>query len=148
METTYLFPETSSVYTMPDSTKHNVACHVPGAAKEVAKFECPRPFVNPIADDHIQSCIQPCPVQAYTDDEYTVMWTVANGVGLVGLFLNLFMACTWVIAGRRHFYKQPFQLRWCVLAGILFGIIATLPSLALKYSLACECETAEWFVRN
>jgi hypothetical protein len=75
------------------------------------------------------------------------MWGLSNGVGLVGLGLNLFLACTWLIAGRgKYFAKQPYQLKFCVFAGLLFGVVATLPSLALKYDLPCECATEEWYV--
>jgi hypothetical protein len=100
-----------------------------------------------VAEDNLESCVQPCPVQAYTDEEYTFMWGLSNGVGLVGFGLNLFMACTWVIAGgRKHLSAQPYQLKFGVFAGLLFGIVATLPSLALKYDLPCECATEEWYV--
>ena len=76
---------------MTDGTTHEVACFVPGAVVEIPQVECPHPFVNPLAIDHVESCIQPCPVQAYNDEEYTFMWGLSMGIGLVGFALNLFM---------------------------------------------------------
>jgi hypothetical protein len=72
METTFLYPEVSFKYTLPDGTTTDVKCFIPGEAKEIPKIECPFPFVNPIAEGHAESCIQPCPVQAYTDEEHTM----------------------------------------------------------------------------
>jgi hypothetical protein len=72
------------------------------------------------------------------------MWGFANGIGLVGFFLNSFMALTWLLGGKRCLSGQPFQLKFCVFAGILYGVVATFPSLMLKYDLPCECETEEW----
>jgi hypothetical protein len=40
-------------------------------------------------------CSQPCPVNAYTTEEYTVMWLVTAIVSSVGLILNVYMAATW-----------------------------------------------------
>ena len=75
--------------------------------------------------------------------EYTLMWTTRNGIEVVGFFLNCFMASTWIIAG--NLSKQSFQVKYCVFAGLLYGLIATFPSLVLKYELPCECETEEWW---
>jgi hypothetical protein len=144
MDTSFLYPVTSSVYTHDDGTNFDVPCFVPGEAKEIPKIQCPFPFVNPLAVDHISSCIQPCPSQAYTDAEYTLMWMISGGIGLAGMFLNLFMAFTWMIGGKKYFSDQPYQLKFCVFAGLLFAAVETLPSLALKYDLPCGCETEEW----
>jgi hypothetical protein len=86
---------------MTDGATHEVACFVPGAVAEIPQVECPHPFVNPLAMDHVESCIQPCPVQAYNDGEYTFMWGLSMGVGLVGFALNLFMGA---------FFKWVFPL--------------------------------------
>ncbi len=139
----YLYPEASVTYTQDDGSFLDVACFTPEGA-EVQKVTCPLPFVNPLADDHLESCIQPCPVQAYTDDEYTLMWGFSNGIGMVGLSLNVFMAATWVIGSRKDFTALPYQLKVCVFAGILYGLVGTLPSLVMKYELPCACETEEW----
>jgi hypothetical protein len=72
------------------------------------------------------------------------MWGVSNGIGLVGFCLNVFMASTWMMGGKAYMSGQPFQLNACVLMGILYGMVATLPSLVMKYDLPCECETEEW----
>jgi hypothetical protein len=139
----YLYPEASVTYTQDDGSILDIACFIPGVA-EVQKVVCPLPFVNPLADDHLESCIQPCPVQAYTDDEYTLMWGFSNGIGVVGLSLNVFMAATWANGSRNEFSALPYQLKVCVFAGILYGLVGTLPSLVMKYGLPCACETEEW----
>ena len=41
------------------------------------------------------NCSQPCPVNAYTTEEYTVMWLVTAIVSTIGLILNIYMAVTW-----------------------------------------------------
>jgi hypothetical protein len=142
VDTTFLYPTTSTTYTGPLGT-HEVPCHVSAAVAEIPKIDCPYPFVNPLAEGHLESCIQPCPVQAYDDGEYTAMWALSNGIGIVGFALNLFLACTWLIAGRRHLSDQPYQLKWCIFAGLSYGLVGTFPSLILKYDLPCECETEE-----
>ena len=143
-KTDSLYPETLVTYTLVDGTTHDISCFVPGEAFEVPKIDCPYPFVNPVSETHTESCVKPCPVQAYTNDEYTLMWSFSNGIGLVGFFMNVFMALTWMLGGRRRMSRQSFQLKICVFAGILYGMVATLPSLLMKYDLPCECETEEW----
>jgi hypothetical protein len=141
----YLYPEASVIYTQDDDGSFlDVACFAPEVA-EVQKVTCRLPFVNPLADDHLESCIQPCPVQAYTDDEYTLMWGFSNAIGVVGLTLNVFMAATWAIGSRKEFSALPYQLKVCVFAGVLYGLVGTLPSLVMKYELPCACETEEWY---
>jgi hypothetical protein len=140
----FLYPEKTVVYTDADGTSYDVSCFVPRTA-EVQTVQCPLPFVNPLAVDNVQSCIQSCPVSAYTDEEYTFMWSFSNGIGAVGLLLNLYMALTWTIADKRDLMKTPYQLKFCVFAGLLFGAVGTLPSLILKYDLPCTCETEEWY---
>ena len=137
----FLYPETSAKYTGPQGT-YDVPCTIPGAV-EIPETSCPDPFVTPLAVDSVVPCIQACPVQAYDDNEYTAMWATSNGVGIIGFALNLFMACTWFIAGKQHLSDQPFQLKWCIFAGLVYGLVATFPSLILKYGLPCECETEE-----
>ncbi len=75
------------------------------------------------------------------------MWGFSNGIGTVGLLLNLFMALTWTIADKRDLMKTPYQLKFCVFAGLLFGAVGTLPSFILKYDLPCTCETEEWYLK-
>jgi hypothetical protein len=98
---------------------------------------------------------QPCPVNAYTTEEYDIMRIVAGIVSTVGFTLNVYMAATWfvfvfsnsqprmsnrvtdltlienkyrAIAGRRHFkYEVRPQIRNTVFLGILYGLIDTLP---------------------
>ena len=144
MDTTWLYPDAKSIYTLSDGSTQDVECFVPGAAREASGVECPAPFVSPIASDHLESCIQPCPVEVYTDEEYTMLWGLSNGIQLVGFALSLFMVSTWGLAGWKHFNAQPYQLKACVFGGILYGLVGTLPSLVLKYDLACGCETEEW----
>ena len=55
-------------------------------------------------------------------------------------------ASTWLIAGKKAFAQTPYQLKACVFLGLLYAVVGTLPSLLLKYDLACECETEEWSV--
>jgi hypothetical protein len=140
-----MYPKTTSVYTHSDGTTQEVPCFSPDKASEVPQIKCPYPFVNPLAINSIVSCIQPCPVQAYTNEEYTIMWGISNGIGLLGFGLNWFMLLTWLSAsnGKVGIRNQSLQLIICIIAGILYGIVVTLPSLAMKYELACECPTEE-----
>jgi hypothetical protein len=140
-----MYPKSTSVYTHSDGTTQEVPCFFPDKATEVPQIKCPNPFVNPLAINHIASCIQPCPVQAYTNEEYTIMWGISNGIGLLGFGLNWFMLLTWLSAskGKVGIRNQPLQLVICIIAGILYGIVVTLPSLVMKYELACECQTEE-----
>ena len=143
MDTTNLYPEVSSTYTLADGTDLDVECFAPGEV-EAAATECIFPFVNPRDEDHVEGCIQPCPVQAYTDEEYRRMWGVSNGIGLLGLILNMFLAGTWLLGGKKHFNDAPYQLKFAVFAGLLYGAVGTLPSLLMYSDLSCGCETEEW----
>ena len=73
------------------------------------------------------------------------MWGISNGVGFIGPCLDAFTAGTWMIAGRLRLSEQPFQLKVCIFAGLAYGVVETLHSLAMKHDLACECETEEWY---
>jgi hypothetical protein len=126
-----------------DGTTQEAACFIPGEAAEAPKIDCPPPFVNPISDTNVESCIQPCPVQAHADNECTLTWGVSNGIGLVGFCLNVFMASTWTLGGKAHVFGQPFQLKACVFVGILYGMVATLPSLV---NIICEAAHAHTLI--
>jgi hypothetical protein len=89
-------------------------------------IECPKPFVPPIDADHPELCILPCPVPAFEDSEYSVMWIVASIIGMIGLVLNLFVALTWVIGGKKAFDNTNFFLRMCVFYAILYGAVRPL----------------------
>jgi hypothetical protein len=147
MDKTYLYPESSSAYTLPSGITVNVQCTIPGdAASTMPQIDCPAPFVNPRADDNVEPCIHQCPIQgAYTLEDYTFMRGLSNGVGLLGCSLNSFMAGTWVIAGKQYFINQPYQLRFCVVAELLYSLVATFPSLIMKHDLPCgaDCGTEE-----
>jgi hypothetical protein len=72
MDPSFLYPEIASKYTTTDDTTHDVACFVPGATPKILTSECPAPFISPIVDGHVESCIRMCPVQgAYTLEDYT-----------------------------------------------------------------------------
>ena len=58
----------------------------------VPKVVCPDPFLNPLDEENPESCINPCPVQAYKREEYTLMWKIACSLGIIAMVLNLFMA--------------------------------------------------------
>jgi hypothetical protein len=62
---------------------------------------------------------------------------------MVGFFLNIYMAATWCIQGKKNFKKVRPQLRFCVYGGILVGLVDTIPVLALKHDLPCGCKTEE-----
>jgi hypothetical protein len=143
MSTEAMFPEESSEYTSPATgLSHTVPCYVPGTVAEDAVIDCD-PFV-PSIDGEI--CLQPCPVSAYSDGDYATMWLLASVVGMCGFGLNSFMTLTWAVGravGRRHFSNIRFQLKGCVLGGVMYGLVETLPVLLLKYDLPCGCASVE-----
>jgi hypothetical protein len=130
------------------------------------KVACPDPFVNPLDENHPESCIKPCPVHAYDLEEYTLMWQITCSLGIISILLNSFMSGndpfllisnsspklvvstlgTWAISKKAEFASTPYQLKYCVFASLLYGVVETLPSLFLKYDLPCGCETEEWCV--
>jgi hypothetical protein len=120
MEAQDLFPKTSSTYTFPTGIKVDVACFSQTNVVDIERTECPDPFVNPIDPSDARPCVkvlngstvvvsiacfshspclalhtQPCPVAAYSDEEYGQMWAGSNAVGLIGLVLNVYMCMTW-----------------------------------------------------
>jgi hypothetical protein len=143
--TAELYPTLTVNVVVPGGEGEEVAvpCFVPGGGNEVTKVACPAPFVNALEENSLETCIKPCPVPVYSDGEYTSMWLAASIVGMFGWLLNIFVFLTWMLGGRLVWKKLPFQIRYSVLAGVVYGIVETLPSLVLKYDLPCACETEE-----
>ncbi len=134
MATDAVFPESSSSYTDPDTgIMYESPCFIPKAVvAQIENDECPYPFVAP--SSHYMgegSCIKPCPVPTYSDREYHIMWVVSSVPACLGLVLNIFMALTWCIAGKKDFNDLPFNLKMCVTCGLLYGFIHTIPVLVL-----------------
>ncbi len=97
LDTSALYPEQATAYTFPDGTTAEVGCFAPGKEKIVER-ECPSPFVRRISiRNSKQPCVQPCPNQAYSKEEYTQIWGVSIGIELLGLLLNAFMMFTWLV---------------------------------------------------
>ena len=96
MATDALFPSTSSVYTDPDTgILYESPCYTPNAEAVVESVVCPSPFLSPMTDElrGKANCIKPCPVQAYSEDEYHVMWIISSAPACVGLLFNIYMKC-------------------------------------------------------
>ena len=141
MSTEAAFPVQSSTWTHTDGSEYEVECFIAGLEAEIKSIECPDPFVPSLNDDE---CVLPCPSPVYSAGEYTDMWATASATAFIGFCLNSFMATTWLIGTKKKFAAVPFQLRLCVLFGMLYGIIHTLPMMALKHDLPCgECSTEE-----
>ena len=47
----------------------------------------------------------------------------------------------WGLGGQAFIKKTPPSLRSCIVSGLLFGVVETLPSLFLGTDLPCSCET-------
>jgi hypothetical protein len=135
-----LYPAASSSYTDWEGREHSVPCTSNGTAAEPMTFSCSGGFVN---SGDFRICIKTCPVNAYSDREYFMMWSASATVSCIGLFLNVFMAATWAIADSKFYAGIKFQIRFCVYAGILYGAVSTIPMMALKFDLACECDTED-----
>jgi hypothetical protein len=138
MATDALFPSTSSVYTDPDTgILYDSPCYAPNAEAVVKSVVCPSPFLHPMTDKlrGKANCIKPCPVQAYSDDEYRAMWIISSAPACLGLLFNIFMALTWYIGGKKFFASNPFYMKMCVGCGLLYGIVDTLPVLVLGEEL-------------
>jgi hypothetical protein len=143
LDPSFLYPEVSSTYTYAGGHMEEVPCFVPGVTTTIPPIECPHPFVRPIDDSNVKSCVRPCPVQAYSDREYTLMWGLASGTGLAGFAVNVVLVVSWTFMEKEHARSAPYQLKVCVYAGLLYGIVGTLPMLLMKYDLPCGCETEE-----
>jgi hypothetical protein len=105
-----LYPMEFSTYVYPTGTSVEVSCFTQKEV-QIQLADCPANFINPQDPNHIEPCVQRCPVAAYTDEEYTTMWMASNIVGVLGLFLNIFMACTWYLGGKKAFRAVPHQLK-------------------------------------
>jgi hypothetical protein len=138
-----LYPEEFSTYTTAEGEMYDVQCFISGEEPEAAAFVCPAPFLSPIEAQTSANCVKACPVPAYTIEEYDLMWVAYSIPSTVGLALNLFMCATWVLGGKRSFNSQPFPIKLCVIGGLIYGCIDTIPVLALKHDLPCSNETEE-----
>jgi len=138
-----LYPEESSLFTLPnDRGEVEVPCSSRSSTLAKAR-DCPEPFLKP-TEDGIDSCVHPCPVPAFSDAEYDLMWGFAVIPGVMGFFLNGFMAATWVVGGAVFMRKTPLALRSCAVVGLLYNLVETFPVLFLKTDLACgDCGTNE-----
>ncbi len=138
MATDALFPSASSVYTDPDTGMlYESPCYTPNAEAVVESVVCPSPFLPPMTDEWRgkTNCIKPCPVQAYSDDEYHDMWIISSVPACVGLLFNIYMTLTWYIGGKKNYESVPFYLKMCVGCGMLYGFIDTVPVLILREEL-------------
>jgi hypothetical protein len=138
MATDALFPSTSSVYTDPDTgVVYESPCYTSNADAVVEIVVCPSPFLSPMTDiwRGKANCIKPCPVQAYSDDEYRDMWIISSAPACLGLLFNIFMALTWYIGGKKIYQANPFYMKMCVGCGLLYGIVDTIPVLVLGEKL-------------
>jgi hypothetical protein len=86
------------MYTDRDGQEFVVDCTIPGVTGGTTDITCPEPFLPPIKDDSMRNCIKPCPVNAYTFEEYDNMWLTSASVSTVGLVLNVYMAATWYLS--------------------------------------------------
>ncbi len=141
MAKTSLFPKSSSEYTLPDGTTHDIACTVRSFA-EAEAVECPAPFLPPVKESAV-SCVMPCPITAFSDGEYTLMWMFSVLPGIIGFILNTLLGATWLMGGKSTLQKTPLAMRSTVVAGTCFVIVNTFPSLILHTDLPCACETIE-----
>jgi hypothetical protein len=133
-----LFPTTSSVYTDPDTgILYESPCYTLNAEAVVESVVCPTPFLSPMTDEWRgkANCIKPCPVQAYSDDEYHDMWIISSAPACVGLLFNMYMTLTWCIGGKKKLLCVPFYLKMCVGCGMLYGFIDTVPVFVLGEEL-------------
>jgi hypothetical protein len=143
MSKEYLYPVDFSTYTNVNGQEYDVPCTIPGVGPGITDITCPDPFVPPAEKSELRNCVKQCPVHTYSHDEYDVMWLTSGIISGVGMLLNAHMAATWAIAGPALYAGIRFQIRFCVFAGLLYGLIDTIPMLALKHDLACECATEE-----
>jgi hypothetical protein len=138
MATDALYPAESSLYTDPETGIPYISpCFRPNAKAVVDSVACPSPFVPPTTDELMGkvNCIKPCPVQAYSDEEYHDMWIISSVPACLGLAFNMYMALTWYMGGKKAFQAVNFNLKMCVLCGLLYGIIDTIPVLILGEEL-------------
>jgi hypothetical protein len=138
MATDKLFPSVSSVYIDPDTgILYESPCYTPNAEAVIESVVCPSPFLPPVTDElrGKANCIKPCPVQAYSEDEYHDMWIISSAPACVGLLCNIYMILTWYIGGKKFFWGVPFYLKMCVGCGMLYGLIDTIPVLVLREEL-------------
>jgi hypothetical protein len=73
MSSLALYPAVSSTFTHTNGSTSEVGCFVPGAEVVIKDVVCVAPFVRPVKGDP-RNCVKPCPVPAFTDQEYTQMW--------------------------------------------------------------------------
>jgi hypothetical protein len=133
-----LYPVVSSSYTDPETNiRYDSPCFQPNAKAVVDSVACPSPFVPSTTDELIGkvNCIKPCPVHAYSNEEYRDMWIVSSVPACLGLLFNIYMALTWYMGGKKSFQAVNFNLKMCVLCGLLYGIIDTIPVLILGEEL-------------
>jgi hypothetical protein len=145
LDNAFLYPIGTVAYTTPKGDEYEVDCFNVRLEYEIKEVECFAPYVVPLLEENeYKKCVKPCPSPAYSNNEYSTMWFAASSIAMVGLMLNTFMATTFVLGGKRFSKSQPFATKVCVLGGLLYGIIDTLPTLFLKYDLACEDSTEEF----
>ncbi len=112
MATDALFPVESSLYTDPETgILYNSPCFRPNAEATIERTVCPSPFLAPMTDAFLGkvNCIKPCPVQAYSDEEYHDMWIISSVPACLGLAFNMYMALTWYSTGAWRIHWLSFS---------------------------------------
>ena len=56
----------------------------------------------------------------------------------------LLVACGRLLLDEKQLASVPAQIKVCVVYGILFGMVDTIPVTLLQTDLPCSCETIEW----
>ena len=132
MDVEFLYPEFSSLYTFPNGASYEVSCFTQEKEVAIQRVDCPDDFVNPVDPNHLKPRVKPCPVAVYTDAEYSFMWSIAGIVGIIGILPSIFMVTTWYVGGTKVYRAVPYHLKVCVYGALAYGLIETIPSLAMK----------------
>jgi hypothetical protein len=128
---------------LPDGSK--VACSSNDKEYVAAELQCPTGFEQfygeAVGYDSEQNCVFPCLSFLFTSEQIDLQFSVYVSMGFLAIITNLLLVVSYASAGkkaRKNGSVLPFFVVQCAVLGLVFSMIDTLPTAALKLDLPCS----------
>jgi hypothetical protein len=113
-----------------------------GSGVQAGLLVCPTPYLpHPSPGLGDVPCVLPCVLPLYSTAETRQMWLAYVVPGTMGMLLCMVHLITLFFKPKKDRKKEPiFTFVYCFL-GVLFGLVDTIPVIALYTDLPCEGDT-------
>jgi hypothetical protein len=97
---------------------------------------CPPGFFAYTGDETEDLCVFPCLSFLFTAEQIDAQFDAYIGTGYVGLVTNAFLLLFFMVSKKKQ--ALPGFVVLCACIGLLYSIIDTIPTSALKFDLPCS----------